>query len=164
MVGKHNFQMENFLQSDVEDSEKINYESIIDHQAIKEYSSFAQDKHQLTQDLNNQNLKEGAPNVMQVSFSDHKINSSVRNASLFRDFKFSCLSKFNNSSNKHFEERSVFIDDMSLKNMFHYVGQNEQDCTIDKPFQFKSSFKMIIEPQVIQEESEEQLQPDSHSR
>jgi hypothetical protein len=41
MVGKHNFKMENFLPSDEDDSEKQKFESIIDHQQIKEYSSFA---------------------------------------------------------------------------------------------------------------------------
>ena len=31
LVGKHNFDMENFLASDEEDSEKKKFESIIDH-------------------------------------------------------------------------------------------------------------------------------------
>lgn len=45
MIGKHNFQMDNFLQSDEDSDEKL-YESMIDHDAIKEYSSFVQERYQ----------------------------------------------------------------------------------------------------------------------
>lgn len=60
MIGKHNFQMDNFLESD-EDTDNKAYESMIDHDAIKEYSSFAQDRFQHNQTKNGISKDNGLP-------------------------------------------------------------------------------------------------------
>ena len=100
MIGKHNFQMDNFLDSEDESDQKL-YESMLDREQMKSYSSFAQDKFMQQSSMKNQTNRSepadsylaGTPKVVQVSFSDQKIASSMRNTSMFRDFRCSYISK-----------------------------------------------------------------------